>query len=105
MFASQKCKEDLEKERKSKMDASNSLKRKLKSEELENVKRKKTELQSTINSLRDSFEKETLNAYENRDLNVISKAAAFLRSFKEKENTLKELDALQDNIEKDLKAM
>ena len=46
--------------------------------ELENIKRRKANLQTTINRLRDSVEQETLSTDKNQDLIAISKAAALL---------------------------
>ena len=46
--------------------------------ELENIKRRKANLQTTINRLRDSVEQETLSTDKNQDLIAISKAAVLL---------------------------
>ena len=46
--------------------------------ELENIKRRKANLQTTTNRLRDSVEQETLSTDKNQDLIAISKAAALL---------------------------
>ena len=103
MLASQSSKEELKKVKEDKVRSEQILKSKAKCEELENVKRRKADLQTTINALRDSIEQETLSADKNQDLKAISKAAALLRSVKEKEKTLQGFEAAQDNIKKDLK--
>ena len=56
--------------------------------ELENIKRRKVNLQTTINRLRDSVEQETLSTDKNQDLIAISKAAALLDLVYKKEKTL-----------------
>ena len=103
MLASQRYKEELKKVKEDKVRSEQILKSKVKCEELENVKRRKADLQTTINALRDSIEQETLTADKNQDLKAISKAAALLRSVKEKQKTLQGFEAAQDNIKKDLK--
>ena len=105
MLASQLYKKELKKAKEDKVRPEQSLQRKAKCEELENVKRRKADLQTTINVLRDSIEQETLSADKNQNLSAISKAAALLRSVKKKEKTLQGLEAAHDNIEKDLKAL
>ena len=59
---------------------------KVKGEELENVKRRKADLQ-TINALRDATEQETVSADKNQHLSTFSKAAALLWLVKEKKKT------------------
>ena len=103
MLASQDDK-DLQKSKEGNVRSEQSLKHKVKFEELENVKRRKADFQITINALRGSIEHEIPSAGKNQDLSGISKAAALLKSVKEKEKTLQGLEAVQDNIEKDLKA-
>ena len=100
MVAGQRYKEELKKAKEDKVRSEQSLKRKAKCEELENVKRRKADLQTTINALRDSIEQEALSADKNQDLSAICKAASLLRSV---EKTLPGLEAAQENIEKDLK--
>ena len=100
MQASQWYKEELKKAKEDKVRSEQSLKCKAKHEELENIKRRKAGLQTTINALVDSIEQETRSTDKNQDLSAISKAAVWLRSVKEKEKTLKGLEAAQDNIKK-----
>ena len=94
-------KQDLEKQKKEQIAVTQSLTWKLKREELENLKRKKKDLETTMNYLKEEFEKETFKAEENQDLLAVSKAAAFLRAVKEKK-TLAELCNAEEYIEKDL---
>ena len=62
MSNGQRYKQDLKEQREQKVNPENSLKRKTKYEELENLKRRKFELQNTIDNLRKSFESETLKS-------------------------------------------
>ena len=62
MSTAQRYKQDLKEQREQKVNPENSLKRKTKYEELENMKRRKFELQNTIDNLRKSFESETLKS-------------------------------------------
>ena len=105
MLASQRYKQDLEKQKMEKIAQGEGLKRKLKCEELENLKRKKKELETTITDMRKGVETETLKADKNQDLAAMSKAAAILRAVKEKEKTLAVLCSAQENVEKELKMM
>ena len=105
MLASQRYKQDLEKQKMEKIAQGEGLKRKLKCEELENLKRKKKELETTITDMRKGVETETLKADKNQDLAAMSKAAAILRAVKEKEKTLAVLCNAQENVEKELKMM
>ena len=80
MLASQRYKEELKKAKEDKVRSQQSLNRRSKCEQLENVKRRKADLQTTINELRVSIEQETFSADKNQDLSAISKAAALLGS-------------------------
>ena len=62
MSTAQRYKQDLKEQREQKVNPENSLKHKTKYEELENLKRRKFELQNTIDNLRKSFESETLKS-------------------------------------------
>ena len=81
-----------------------SLKRRFKCDALENLKRKKNDLEKTMNDLRNDFENETLKEDKNY-LSAMSKATSFLRAVKEKENTLTELYKADKHIGKDIKQM
>lgn len=85
MLAGQQYKQDSDEKRNEKVRSEQSLKLKVK---YENLDRKKTDLQTTINILQDSIEKETLKADKNQDLSAVSKAAALLRFAKEKEKNI-----------------
>ena len=78
-LVSQHYKKELKKVKGDKVRSEQSLKCKAKREELENVKRRKADLDTTINALRDSIEQEILSSDKNQDLSAISKAAALLR--------------------------
>ena len=105
MLASQHYKQDLKDQREQKISSEKSLKRKAKSDELENLKRRKADLQNTIKNLRNSFESETLKADKEQNVDGFTKAASFLKSVLEKEKTLKDIDNAQENVEKELKNM
>ena len=105
MLASQHYKQDLKDQREQKISSEKSLKRKAKSDELENLKRRKADLQNTIKKLWNSFESETLKADKEQKVDRFTKAASFLKSVLEKEKTLKDIDNAQENIEKELKNM
>ena len=59
MLASKRYKEELKKAKKDKVRLEQILKREAKCEELENVKKRKADLQTIINALRDLIEQET----------------------------------------------
>ena len=66
------------------------IKRKLKLDEIETVKKKKLNIQSSIDALKEGIFTETLAADENQDLTLTAKAASFCRTMKEKQKTLKD---------------
>ena len=105
MLANQRYKQSLEVQRKEKINSEKSLKRKVKTEELENIKRRKTDFQKTIKGLRKSFESETLKADKEQIVNGFNKVAAILKSVLEKEKTLKEIESAHENVENKLKKM
>ena len=72
---------------------------------MRNLKRSKTDLQNTIDNLRKSYESETLKADKEQNVQGYTKAASFLKSVIEKEETLKDLYHAQENVEKELKNM
>ena len=80
MLDSQRYKEELKKAKQDKVRSQQSLNRRSKCDQLENVKRKKADLQTTNNGLRVSIEQETFSADKNQDLSAISEAAALLSS-------------------------
>lgn len=104
MLASQHYKDDLQKEKKRKGQFREKSETQSKMWRIREHK-KKTDLQSTISKLRVTIEKQTLLADKNQDLSAITTAAALLRSVNEKEKTVKELEAAQSNIEKELKTL
>ena len=103
MLASQSYKQNLKEQREHKVNSGKSLKFKTKCEELENLKRRKTDLENTIDSLHKSFESETLKADKEQNVQGFTKGASFLKSVIEKEKALKDLEQAQENVEKELK--
>ena len=92
MLASQRYKQDLKEQRAMgliQVNSEESLKRKTK---FENLKRRKTDLQNTIDNLRKSFESETLEADKEQNVQGFTKTASFLKSIIEKEKPLKILN-------------
>ena len=79
------------------------LKRKLKHDEIQKVKKQKLDLEATIKVLRDAIIKETLLADDNQDLSYTAKAAAFCRSLKQKKESLAVLTTAQEHLEGEYK--
>ena len=77
-------------------------KRKLKQEEIQNVKK---QLMLKINALRKSVNCETLAADQEQNLTRVSKAAAIIRMISEKEKTLRELTDAEKKLEKEFKSI
>ena len=69
------------------------------------MKKQKLNIQNSIASLRDGLEQETLNADVNKDLSCVARAAAFVRSLKEKENVLKSLKGKEKKLLEDYKKL
>ena len=80
-------------------------KRKLKQEEIQNVKKQKLNVEDAINACRKSVNCETLAADQEQNLTRVSKAAAIIRMISEKEKTLRELSDAEKKIEKELKSI
>ena len=74
---------------------------------IENLKRKKKDLETIMNDLKEEFGKETFKAEEKQDLLAVFEAAAFLRPVKEKKDLKKKkkLSKAEEVVEKDLKQM
>ena len=105
MLSYQKYKLELQKAAEKKTESTRELKRKQKFDEIENIKKQKLALQKAIDSLREGFEKETLEADKNQDFGSTSKAAPFLRTMKEKEKTLTEPTDVESVLESEYKKM
>ena len=80
-------------------------KRKLKQEEIQNVKKQKLNVEDAINALRKSVNCETLAADQEQNLTRVSKAAAIIRMISEKEKTLRELTDAEKKLEKEFKSI
>ena len=79
------------------------LKRKLKMDEIDNVKKQKLILEKAISALREGIITETLAADKSQDLSNTAKAASFCRTLKEKEKTLSEIDTIRTKLEEEYK--
>ena len=102
MLVSQRYKQDLKEQREQKFNSEKSLKHK---QNVRNLKRPKTDLQNIIGNLRKSFESETLKADKEQNVQSYTKATSFLKFVIEKEETLKDLEHAQENVQKELKNM
>ena len=96
---------ELQKAAEKKTESTRELKRKQKFDEIESIKKQKLTLQKTIDSSREGFENETLEADKNQDFGSTSKAASFLRTMKEKEKTLTELTDVESILGSEYKKM
>ena len=79
------------------------MKRKLKIEEIDNIKKQKVNLEKIISSLRESAISETLAADENHDLLSTKKVAVFIKTLKEKEKILLDLNYIHIKLENQYK--
>ena len=73
---------------------------KLKLEEIANVKKQKLTVQETTDSLNKGIEKYLAEAEEKRDFTLLSKANAFRKSVKEKQQALNDLNNAQKSLKK-----
>ena len=101
----QRCKDDLEKNKKKAVESDLILKRKAKDEEIQKVKQKILGIESCIKSLREEVFKQTLLADEKQDLVCAAKAASLCRTVKEKEETRKELVTALKKLEEEYKKL
>ena len=83
-FVFSKYKADLERQREEKIAAEQSLKRKSTEDELQNAKKQKIDLETSIAALSEGLVKETLAAYKTKDMGNLAKDAAFCSDIKEK---------------------
>lgn len=104
-LAHQKYKSELAEEKKAKMGDNQSLKRKLKQQEIQNIKKQKLNIEDSIKSLRKSIEEETLAADKEQDLTKVSKAVAFMGMLSKKETALKELLDIEKKLEHEFKCI
>ena len=83
------------------------LKRKAKQEEIATLKKRKIELEKVVVSLKDALTKEAIasGTCGNKVKEHATKAAAFAKEMKEKENTLKELSLYEKKLEDEYKKM
>ena len=79
------------------------LKRKLKHDGIEKVKKQKGDLETTIKALKEGIIKETLHADDNQDLSATAKAVAFCCTLKQKMETLASLTTVQKKLEEEYK--
>ena len=104
-LAHQKYKSELENTRVAKIEDNVNRKRKLKQEEIQNVKKQKQNVEDAINALRKSVNCETLAADQEQNSARVSKAAAIIRVISGKEKTLRELTDAEKKIEKEFKSI
>ena len=75
------------------------IKRKLKLDEIESVKKQKLNIESCIYNLKEGIINETLAADQNQDLIATARAASFCRTMQEKQTTLKEINSTLEKLE------
>ena len=80
------------------------LKRKLKMEEIANVKEKKKVVESCIETLQIDIEKYSIAAEEKGDLSLLTKANSFRATVKEKKELILNLDMALKNLEEKCKS-
>ena len=93
----------LEDSKKETVEPEKNRKRKLKLEEIANVRKSKLAVQETIEFLNKGIEKYFAEAEEKRDFTLLSKAIAFRNSVKDKQQTLTDSTNAQKMLEEELK--
>ena len=78
------------------------IKRKLKLDEIESVKKQKLNIESCIDNLKEGIINETLAADQNQ---ATARAASFYRTMQEKETTLKEINSTLEKLENEYKKL
>ena len=96
---------ELEKKAEEKQRSSTDLKRKMKHDEISNVKKQRVELEATVQSLTDGIIKEALLADDKKDPASTAKAAAFCRALNQKKETLAVLTKAQEKLEAEYKGL
>ena len=99
----QRCKLGLEKNAEEKANNSADLKRKIKHDDTQKVKKQKDGFRSNYQSTLDGLIKKTLLADNNQDLSSTVKADAFCRTLKQKKETLAVLTTAQEKLEGEYK--
>ena len=94
---------DFKNNNKETVETEKSRKRKLKLEEITDVKKSKLALQETTESLNKGIGKYLAEAEEKRDFTLLSKANAFRNLVKDKQQTLMDLTNAQKKLEEELK--
>ena len=93
----------LEDSKKETVETEKIRKRKLKLEEIANVKKSKLAVQEKIEFLNKGIEKYLAEAEEKKNFTLLSKANAFRNSVKDKQQTLTDLTNAQKKFEEELK--
>ena len=105
LLSHQQYKMELEKKAEEKQRSSTDLKRKMKHDEISDVKKQRVELEATIQSLTDGIIKEALLADDKKDPASTAKAAAFCRALNQKKETLAVLTKAQEKLEAEYKGL
>ena len=101
--ASSRYKLALEENRKAKNDSENDRKRQMITEEVENVKRRRMEVQSCIAVLNKDIDACCPEGEEKHEISYFLKANALRKTIQEKEAIVKTLDDAISNLEKEKK--
>ena len=80
------------------------IKRKLKLDEIESVKKQKLNIESCIDNLKEGIINETATD-QNQDLIATARAASFCRTMQEKQTTLKEKNSILEKLEEEYKKL
>ena len=83
----------------------NNLKRKLKMDEIANVKEKKNAVETCITTLEFDIEKYSIEAEEKGDLSLLTKANSFRATVKEKQALIANFDVALKNLEEEHRSL
>ena len=104
-LAYQKCKTEMERITNENKQTEQIIKRKLKLDEIESVKKQKLNIESCIDNLKEGIINETLAVDQNQDLIATARAASFCRAMQEKQTTLKEINSTLEKLEDEYKKL
>ena len=103
--ARQRQKLAAEQKKSDEVSSAKTLKRKLKGEEVKEMKKKKLDLQQTIETLRKSLNEEAIASAAEDGKAHATKAAAFAKALKEKERLYEKLCGFEKILESEYKAL
>ena len=101
----QKYKTEMERITNENKQTEQTIKQKLKLDEIESVKKQKLNIESCIDNLKEGIINETLAADQNQDLVATARAASFCKTMQEKQTTLKEINSTLEKLEDEYKKL